>query len=316
MRGCPFILIQNKWCIGVISANIALNWRGRMKPQEVWTTLKVLGWTKEFLSARGVENSRLEAEWLLCAATGLDRVGLYLNYDKPLSDTELAAYRSMVARRAKREPLQHILGSQEFCGLDFEVSADVLIPRHDTEILVSQAVSLMPDARTVLDIGTGSGCIAVSLGMRLPAATITATDISIAALAVARRNIDKHRIVVELLQGSLFEPVKGRSFDLIVSNPPYIPTADIACLEPEVRDHDPYSALNGGKDGMDMYRILIPSAMPHLNKSGWLLLEVGQGQAADVAEIFNETGGYAEPFTAKDPGGIDRIVAAMRKDQL
>ena len=144
-----------------------------MKPLEVWTTLKVLAWTKEFLATRRVENSRLEAEWLLCAATGMDRVGLYLQYDKPLSDSELAAYRSMVARRAKREPLQHILGSQEFCGLDFEVTADVLIPRHDTELLVSQAVSLMPDAKSMLDIGTGSGCIAVSLALHFPAASIT-----------------------------------------------------------------------------------------------------------------------------------------------
>jgi len=286
-----------------------------MKPQEVWTTLKVLGWTKEFLAARGVENSRLEAEWLLCAATGMDRVGLYLNYDKPLLDKELAAYRSMVARRAKREPLQHILGSQEFCGLDFEVSADVLIPRHDTELLVSQAVALMPDAGSILDIGTGSGCVAVALALHFPAASITAIDISEAALAVARRNIEKHNVEVELLHGSLLEPVTGRSFDLIVSNPPYIPTADIACLEPEVRDYDPFGALNGGTDGLDIYRILIPNAQPHLNSSGWLLLEVGQGQAAEVAQIFNETGGYAEPFTAKDPGGIERVVAAKRKDK-
>ncbi|HBA70919.1 MAG: protein-(glutamine-N5) methyltransferase, release factor-specific [Geobacteraceae bacterium GWC2_55_20] len=286
-----------------------------MKPLEVWTTLKVLAWTKEFLATRGVENSRLEAEWLLCAATGMDRVGLYLQYDKPLSDSELAAYRSMVARRAKREPLQHILGSQEFCGLDFEVTADVLIPRHDTELLVSQAVSLMPDAKSMLDIGTGSGCIAVSLALHFPAASITAIDISVAALDVARRNIQKHDVAVELLHGSLFEPVIDRSFDLIVSNPPYIPTADIARLEPEVRDFDPFEALNGGADGLDIYRLLIPEAHAHLNTSGWLLLEAGQGQAADVIKIFNYTGGYDEPFTAIDPGGIERVVAGKRKEK-
>ena len=156
-----------------------------MAAQEIWTTLKILAWTKDFLLSKGVANARLEAEWLLCAAMGLDRVGLYLQYDKPLNDSELAAYRALVARRARREPLQHILGSQEFCGLDYEVTPDVLIPRHDTELLVSEAVTRRPDARSVLDIGTGSGCIAVSLQKRLPNAAVTATDISEAALAVA-----------------------------------------------------------------------------------------------------------------------------------
>lgn len=287
-----------------------------MIPNEIWTTLKVLNWTKEFLAAKGVENSRLEAEWLLCAATGLDRVGLYLQYDKPLNDDELAAYRSMVARRAKREPLQHILGSQEFCGLNFDVSADVLIPRHDTELLITQAVALMPDARSLLDIGTGSGCIAISLAIRYPNAAVTATDISSSALAVARRNVEKHGVAVELLLGSLFEPLDNRSFDLIVSNPPYIPTKDIAGLEPEVRDYDPSRALDGGADGLDIYRALIPDAHSHLNMGGWLLLEVGIGQAADVTRLFSDNGGYNQPFTVLDPGGIERVVAAQRKDIL
>lgn len=285
-----------------------------MMERDVWTTLKVLGWTKDFLMAKGVENSRLEAEWLLCAATGLDRVGLYLNYDKPLSDGELALYRSMIARRAKREPLQHILGSQEFCGLDFEVSADVLIPRHDTEVLVSQAHSLMPEARSILDIGTGSGCIAVSLAVKFPEAAVTGTDISESALKVARRNVQKHAVSVELVQGSLFEPLANRTFDMIVSNPPYIPTADLAGLEPEVREYDPHGALDGGADGLDYYRKIIPQAPLHLNRSGWLLLEAGCGQAADLIRICNATGAYSEPLTFKDPGGIERVVAAQRKD--
>jgi release factor glutamine methyltransferase len=285
-----------------------------MTEQEVWTTLKVLSWTKDFLATKGVENSRLEAEWMLCSATGLDRVGLYLQFDKPLNVRELVTYRAMVARRAKREPLQHILGSQEFCGHEFEVCADVLIPRLDTEVLISQAMSLMPDAISILDIGTGSGCIAVSLAARFPSASVTATDISAAALVVASRNIDKHGVNVEVLHGSLFEPVKNRRFDLIVSNPPYIPTEDIAGLEPEVRDFDPFGALDGGADGLEVYRILIPAAYMHLNSSGWLLLEIGNGQATDVIRLFNESGGYSEPLTALDPSGIERVVAAQRKD--
>lgn len=287
-----------------------------MIQQEVWTTLKVLGWTKDFLAGKGIANARLESEWMLCAATGLDRVGLYLQFDKPLSEDELATYRAMVSRRARREPLQHILGTQEFCGLDFEVTANVLVPRYDTEVLITQAVSLKPDARSVLDIGTGSGCIAVAIAARLSQATVTATDISESALEVARRNVKKHAVEIEILLGSLFEPVGQRRFDLIVSNPPYIPTADITGLESEVRDFDPLGALDGGADGLDIYRKLVPGALSHLNSKGWLLVEVGSGQSVDVINLFIETGGYCEPITAVDPGGVERVVAAQRKELL
>lgn len=285
-----------------------------MAQQEIWTTLKVLNWTKEFLAAKGVQNARLESEWMLCAATGFNRVGLYLNFEKPLNDAELSSYRAMVARRAKREPLQHILGSQEFSGLDFEVTPDVLIPRHDTETLVNEGVARTPHARSVLDIGTGSGCIAVALTRQLPEAAVTATDISGAALDVARRNADRHGTVIEFLQGSLFEPLEKRRFDLIVSNPPYIPAYDIAGLEPEVRDFDPRQALDGGEDGLSLYRLMIPAAREHLNSGGWLLVEVGAGQANDVTELFLKAGGYADPCTALDPGGIERVVGAQRKE--
>ncbi|MDD2581141.1 MAG: peptide chain release factor N(5)-glutamine methyltransferase [Desulfuromonadaceae bacterium] len=285
-----------------------------MTTQEIWTILKLLAWTKDYLLSKGVVNARLEAEWLLCAATGLDRVGLYLQYDKPLNDGELAAYRAMVARRAKREPLQHILGTQEFCGLDFNVNADVLIPRYDTELLVSEAVTRTPDARSVLDIGTGSGCIAVSLQKRLPKAHVTATDISEAALAVARRNAEKNGAAVEFKHGSLFTPVAGRSFDLIVSNPPYIPTADISTLDQEVRDYDPFAALDGGCDGLHIYRALIPEAAEYLNKGGWLLVEIGIGQANDVAALFKMSGSYCQPIAVIDSGGIERVVGAQIKE--
>lgn len=285
-----------------------------MEPPEIWTTLKVLTWTKEFLLCRGVVNARLEAEWLLCAALGLDRVGLYLQYDKPLNDQELGVYRALVVRRGRREPLQHILGSQEFCGLDYEVTPDVLIPRQDTEVLVSEAAARQPGARTVLDIGTGSGCIAVSLQKLYSKATVTATDISEAALAVARRNAEKHGAVIEFLSGSLFAPVYGRRFDLIVTNPPYIPTADIASLDLEVRDYDPGTALDGGADGLDIYRSLIPAAVEHLNPGGWLLVEIGIGQAKDVVQLFRNISSYGETVIALDPGGIERVVGAELKE--
>ncbi|MDA8430083.1 MAG: peptide chain release factor N(5)-glutamine methyltransferase [Geobacteraceae bacterium] len=285
-----------------------------MQQLETWTTLKVLSWTKDFLTGKGIENARLEAEWLLCAATGLDRVGLYLNFEKPLTDEELASYRAMVTRRGRREPLQHILGSQEFFGMEFEVTPDVLIPRHDTETLVHEALKRLPGAASVLDIGTGSGCIAVSLAKQLPLAAVTAIDISGAALTVARRNAERNGVAIEFLQGSLCEPVTGRCFDLIVSNPPYIPRNDIEQLEPEVRDFDPRGALDGGADGLDIYRVLIPSALLCLNPSGWLLLEVGAGQASDVAGLFRSMTGFDEAVTVCDPGGIERVVGAQRKE--
>lgn len=283
-----------------------------MTQAEIWTTLKVLDWTKEFLVSRGVENARLEAEWLLCAATGLDRVGLYLNFEKPLDDEELAAYRSMVARRGRREPLQHILGTQEFCGLEFEVTPDVLIPRHDTETLVNEALARMPGARSVLDIGTGSGCIAVTVARGLPGVSVTAVDISEPALVVARRNAARNGVVIEFLHGSLLEPVAGRQFDLIISNPPYIPSSDIKTLEPEVRDFDPLGALDGGADGLDVYRALIPDAAIFLNSGGWLFLEVGIGQADVVAQMFRAAGIYGEPIITCDQGGVERVVGALK----
>ncbi|MGB4600000.1 MAG: peptide chain release factor N(5)-glutamine methyltransferase [Trichlorobacter sp.] len=276
-------------------------------PDDTWTTLKVLTWTTGYLADKGVENARREAEWLLCEATGLDRVGLYLNFDKPLSDDELSGYRALVARRGKREPLQHILGSQEFDGLSFEVSPAVLIPRHDTETLLEQAVLCVPQARYILDIGTGSGCIAIALAKRLPEAMTTAVDLSSEALVVAQHNADAHGAVIEFLPGSFFEPVAGRRFDLIVSNPPYITRADLATLQPEVRDFEPRLALDGGLDGLDAYRAITAQAPAHLQPGGWLLLEVGAGQATDVSTLLVQAG-FGDIITATDPGGIQRIV--------
>lgn len=275
--------------------------------QEKWDVLKILNWTKGYLADKGVENPRLEAEWLLCEALSLDRVGLYLNFDKPLSDSELAAYRSMVARRAKREPLQYILGSQEFMGLEFQVSPAVLIPRHDTEVLVTEALKRGSECRSILDIGTGSGCVAIALAKALPGAGICSVDISGAALAVARDNAQRNKVAVELVQGSLLEPFAGRRFDMIVSNPPYIPVADLDTLQQEVRGFEPLSALDGGADGLDFYRRITSDAPKHLNPGGWLLFEVGAGQAPQVLELLSAGGFGSESFVALDAAGIERV---------
>jgi release factor glutamine methyltransferase len=280
--------------------------------KETWTVLKVLNWTKGYLADKGVENARLEAEWLLCHAIGLDRVGLYVNYEKPLSDAELTAFRGMVSRRAKREPLQYILGTQEFFGLEFMVTPAVLIPRHDTETLVEQALRLAPGAKSVLDIGTGSGCIAIALAKNLAGAAVTAVEKSADTLALARKNAEKLQAAVDFREGSFFEPVAGQRFELIVSNPPYIPTADLATLQPEVRDFEPQSALDGGQDGLDCYRALVLQAPDFLELGGWLLLEVGINQAQAVSDLLRQTGMFTNLLTARDHGNIDRVVGGQR----
>jgi release factor glutamine methyltransferase len=276
--------------------------------REKWDVLKILNWTKGYLSEKGVENPRLEAEWMLCEALSLDRVGLYLNFDRPLNDQELAAYRGMVARRGKREPLQYILGSQEFMGLDFEVTPAVLIPRHDTEVLVTEALARGAAAQSILDIGTGSGCVAISIAKSLPAAEVCTVDVSGEALAVARRNAEKIGVTVHFFQGSLFEPFAGRRFDMIVSNPPYITVADLETLQQEVRGFEPLSALDGGTDGLDFYRRITASAPDFLNRGGWLLFEVGAGQAPEVLDLLKENGFIVDCFSQTDPAGIERVV--------
>ena len=280
------------------------------KPSETWTILKVLNWTKGYLAEKGIENARLEAEWLLSAALGLDRVGLYVNFEKPLLPSELAALRSMVSKRAKREPLQYILGSQEFMGLEFRVTPAVLIPRHDTETLVQEAVNRAGNAKRALDIGAGSGCIAVALAKLLPNAEVVAVDSSDAALDVARENSVLNGVPVFFVSGSLFEPFSGEMFDLIVSNPPYIPRGDLAGLQPEVRDFEPMCALDGGPDGLDFYRSIIPAATEHLNPGGWLIVEVGIGQAEAVKGMLSEAG-FVDLVTARDLGGIERVVGGQ-----
>ncbi len=277
------------------------------KSSETWTILKLLTWTKEYLAGKGVENARLEAEWLLSAALDLDRVGLYVNFEKPLLPEELTAFRGMIGRRAKREPLQYILGTQEFMGLEFRVTPAVLIPRHDTETLVLEAMSRAGSAKRVLDLGAGSGCIAVTLAKLLPTAQVTAVDCSAESLAIAAENAQRNNVTVRFFTGSLFEPLAGERYDLIVSNPPYIPTADLAGLQPEVREYEPRGALDGGADGLDFYRLIIPAAPSYLVSGGRLMVEVGIGQAEAVQELF-AAAGFTEIFIASDPGNVQRVV--------
>jgi release factor glutamine methyltransferase len=279
---------------------------------ERWTVLKILQWTAEYFAGKEIESARLEAELLLANTLDLDRVGLYVNFERPLDAKELAAFREQVQRRAKREPVQYIIGETEFWSLPFNVSPAVLVPRADTEVLVEEALTRIESSGRVLDVGTGSGVIAVSLAHEKPAIKVTAIDCSEPALAVAQGNADRNGVAdrVNCLVGDIADLPSG-PFEMIVSNPPYIPTADCEELMPEVRDYEPRLALDGGDDGLMAYRQLAVQSGKTLVPGGWLLVEVGVGQAADVAALF-KAAGLTEINQRKDYSGIPRVVMARR----
>jgi release factor glutamine methyltransferase len=275
---------------------------------ETWTVLKILQWTADYLSQKGVESGRRDAELLLCATLDLDRVGLYLNYDRPLSPAELGVFREQVGRRARREPLQHILGRAEFWSLPFRVTPAVLIPRGDTEVLVEEALKRLAGPCSILDVGTGSGAIAIALAHELPAAVVTAVDISAEALAVAAENARANGVEGRVVFHQVdLGALPGGPYDLIVANPPYIPEGEIPELMPEVRVFEPHLALNGGGDGLECYRRLLPAAATCLKPGGWLLLEVGCGQAPQVLDLLRQSG-FDQRFTARDLAKIERVV--------
>ena len=298
---------------------------------ETWTVLKIIQWTTEYLKGKGIDNPRLDSEVLLANLLKLDRVGLYLNFDRPLSRDELSSFREIVKRRGSREPLQYITGHQEFWSLDFKVTPDVLIPRPDTEILVEEALKAVRretlDVRrqnqlpfTILDLCTGSGCIAISLAHELKDAVVYAVDTSEAALSIARENAEKNgvRDRVIFLQGDLYEALTSHvsrltSYDLIVSNPPYIKNIDIPNIQPEVRDYEPRMAVDGGTEGLGFYKRIVADAPNHLSPHGWLMVEVGEGQADAVSKMMTDTGTFESISTVKDLAGIERVVKAHKK---
>jgi len=280
---------------------------------ESWTVLKLLRWTADYFAGRGIDSPRLDAELLLAEALGLDRVGLYLNFERPLQAEELTAYRSKVRRRAGREPLAYILGHTEFWSLPLAVTPDVLIPRPDTELLVEEGLKRRPDdTARVLDVGTGSGALAIALAHERPQWAVTAIDLSPAALAVAMANARRNEVAerITFIEADLATLPAG-PFELIVANPPYIPHGELSTLMPEVRDYEPLLALDGGDDGLVPYRSLARQAGTILAPGGWLLVEVGIDQAAAVQELFAGAG-LTEIFTARDLAGIERVVGGRR----
>jgi release factor glutamine methyltransferase len=284
----------------------------------------LLNWTIQYFAENDIENPRLNAEVLLAHSLKTNRLALYLNYDKPLKKDELREYRNLIKRRVKREPLQYITGCQEFWSLEFKIGKGVLIPRPETEILVEEAFKTFrpvnPSCETInaLEIGTGSGVIAITLAKELQRVSIIATDISSMAMKIARENAKTHGVEthVTFLRGSLFHPVRERMgfFDLVISNPPYIPTGDFECLQPEVRDFEPRVALDGGKEGLRFYRQILSHAGRYLKKDGWLMLEVGKGQSEKVVKLIKSTGEFCRASTVKDLSGIERVIKAQKKE--
>lgn len=279
---------------------------------ESWTLLKLLRWMTGFFAEKGIANPRLDAELLLAHQLNLDRVGLYLNYDRPLTAIELNAVRPLVKRRGQREPLQYLLGSTEFWSLPFKVTPAVLVPRADTEVLVEEAFKRCSADGDLLDVGTGSGAILISLLKELSGWRGVGIDVSPAALDVARHNLAAHQLAErgQLLEGDLAALPEGR-FDLIVSNPPYIPAAQWDELMPEVRDFEPALALLGGADGLDCYRKLVAQVDACLNPGGWLLVEIGADQGDAVTALF-AAAGLTELFLRHDYGGNPRVVGGQR----
>ncbi len=264
---------------------------------------------KDRLEKAGVEEAPLDARLLLEYVCGTDRNTLLAHGDREISEEECRKYEECIARREKRVPLQHITGEQEFMGITFLVNENVLIPRQDTEILVEEVLKELHDGMSILDICTGSGCILLSLLQYSNDCEGTGTDLSAKALEIAKENGRRLGKTPVFLESDLFEKVEGR-YDVIVSNPPYIPTEVIPTLMPEVREYEPEGALDGKEDGLYFYREIVRQAGEYLNRGGRLFFEIGCGQAAQVSALLEEAG-YKEIEVVKDFAGLDRVVSGI-----
>jgi len=285
---------------------------------------EILNWATECFRDHGIQNPRLNAELLLSRSLNLSREGLYVHLHDPIGKEEKKALEEMINRRLSGEPLQYILGHQEFWSIDLQVDPRVLIPRADTEFLVEQALSILSEISsekppTVLEIGTGSGAIAIALAREVRNVFLVATDISREALRLARQNAKENGVLerIAFIHGDLFSPFcpfeEKEPFDLILSNPPYIVRSEIGNLAREVKDFEPMIALDGGEDGFDFLRKIISRSPEYLRKGGCLLIEVGQGQAREVSEMLEKTGRFSPIERIQDLSGIERVVKAEKK---
>ncbi len=274
----------------------------------VWTALDLVRWTTGYFKEHGIPSPRLDAEVLLAFVLRVERIELYTAFERPVESAERERFRELVRERAqKRRPVAYLTGVREFWSRTFRVDESVLIPRPDTETLVREAVAREP--RRILEVGVGSGAVCGALALELPEAEIVGTDISESALEIARENLASLGVAerCELRRADL---VSGGDFDLLVSNPPYVPTAELAGLEPELL-HEPRAALDGGADGLDVIRRLVEAAPKVLRRGGWLLLEIGAGQGSRVGALM-EAAGFENTALCLDLAGVERVAAARR----
>ncbi|BEQ16434.1 peptide chain release factor N(5)-glutamine methyltransferase [Desulfoferula mesophila] len=287
---------------------------------EPWTVGRLIPWAAEYLGGHGVDSPRLCGELLLSRVLGCTRLELYLRFEQPLGPDELADFKKLILRRKEREPVDYILGRREFYGREFLVGPGVLVPRPETEHLVEEALARLEglDSPRILDLCTGSGAVALSLAHERPDAEVIGCDISPEALTWAQRNAHNLSLTerVRWLQGDLWEPVAaaGGFFDVITANPPYVTTAEMAELPPEVGRFEPRLALEGGVDGLDIVRSIVGGAGAHLRPLGWLLVELGAGQAPQALRLAQAAGAYSEAVLVKDLAGIERVLVCERKD--
>lgn len=280
---------------------------------EVWSVKRVLSWAADDLKKRGNDAARLDVELLLSRVLRLDRIGLIMHSERPLGAGELQAFRELFKRRRAGEPIAYLLGEREFYGISLRVDARVLIPRPDSERLVEVALE-RTRARSMLgaalDLCTGSGCVAIAFARSRPTWSVTASDISSDALAVARDNAHRTGAIrnLQLAEGSLFSAVAGRRFDLVTANPPYIPSGDVAGLPIDVRGFEPHLALDGGQDGLDLVRQIAAQAAEHLTPGGLLAMEIQADQGPAATAILAQHG-FREVELAQDLGGRDRVVS-------
>lgn len=284
-----------------------------------WTIQKLLTWVTDYLTQKGVDAPRLSAELLLSHVLALKRIELYTQYNKVVAQEQLTQLRGLVKRAGEHEPVAYLVGRTEFYSIEFEVTPDCLIPRPETELLVQRSIEFLrkrTGPQQVCDLCTGCGIIAVAIAKNVPDAKVMATDISEPALAVAARNIEKHKLAerIELRHGDLFEPLVPQLdlFDLIVSNPPYVTAAEYEALDRNVKDYEPRAALYAGPDGLDVYRKITEEVTQFLKPDGILLLEIGYQQGPAVRGLLEQTAAFAQIRIDKDLQGHDRVVTALR----
>jgi release factor glutamine methyltransferase len=285
-----------------------------------WTVGRLVGWTTEWLAARGSDSPRIDAEVLLAHVRGCPRIALYTAFDTAVGEAERGRFRELVKRRGDGEPVAYLVGSKEFFSLPLAVTKAVLVPRPETEGLVVRALDLCKDqglaAPRIADVGTGSGAIAVALARHLPGGRFVATDISSAALDVARRNAERHGVAerMTLVEGDLLDdPRAAGPFDLVVSNPPYVREDEFAALPRDVRDHEPKAALVAGPTGIEVVERLVGAAAERLVPGGWLLVEIGPTVAQAAAAAIHGHAAFEPAPTLSDLAGLPRIVQGRRR---